>query len=41
MLAMSDWITIFIEVPLITFNPVKTINDLLKNNHQDKYNLKK
>ncbi len=39
--AMSDWITIFIEVPLITFNPVKTVNDLLKNNHQDKYNLKK
>lgn len=32
--AMSDWITLFIEVPLITFNPVKTVNDLLKKNHQ-------
>ena len=27
---MSDWITIFAEVPPITFNPVKTINDLFK-----------
>ncbi len=33
--AMSDWITVFVEVPLITFNPVKTVNDLLKNNHQE------
>jgi hypothetical protein len=32
--AMSDWITIFVEVPLITFNPVKTVNDLLKSPHQ-------
>lgn len=32
--AMANWITIFIEVPLITFNPVKTVNDLLKANHQ-------
>jgi hypothetical protein len=32
--AMSDWITIFVEVPLITFNPVKTINDLLRPEHQ-------
>lgn len=31
--AMSDWITIFIEVPIITFNPVKTINDLLRKEH--------
>jgi len=31
--AMADWITIFIDVPLITFNPVKRINDLLKPNH--------
>jgi Domain of unknown function (DUF4301) len=31
---MSDWITIFVEVPVITFNPVKTINDLLKKEHQ-------
>ncbi len=32
--AMADWITIFIEVPQITFNPVKTVNDLLKSAHQ-------
>lgn len=32
--AMSDWNTIFVEVPLITFNPVKTVNDLLRDQHQ-------
>jgi hypothetical protein len=32
--AMADWITIFIEVPVITFNPVKIINDLLRKEHQ-------
>lgn len=32
--SMSDWNTIFVEVPLITFNPVKTVNDLLRNEHQ-------
>ncbi len=32
--AMADWNTIFVEVPLITFNPVKTINDLLRKEHQ-------
>jgi len=32
--AMSDWITVFVEVPIITFNPVKTINDLLRPEHQ-------
>ncbi len=32
--AMADWITLFCEVPLITFNPVKTINDLLRPEHQ-------
>jgi Domain of unknown function (DUF4301) len=32
--AMAKWITIFAEVPLITFNPVKTVNDLLKAAHQ-------
>ncbi len=32
--AMSDWITIFMEVPIETFNPVKTINDLLRTQHQ-------
>jgi hypothetical protein len=24
------WLTVFVEVPLVTFNPVKTVNDLLK-----------
>jgi len=32
---MSDWNTIFVEVPLITFNPVKTVNDLLREEHQN------
>lgn len=32
--SMADWNTIFIEVPLITFNPVKTIDDLLRPTHQ-------
>jgi hypothetical protein len=32
--AMADWNTVFVEVPLITFNPVKTINDLLRGEHQ-------
>lgn len=32
--AMAGWITIFAEVPLETFNPVKTVNDLLKPAHQ-------
>ncbi len=32
--AMAKWITVFVEVPLITFNPVKTVNDLLKATHQ-------
>ncbi|BDD04967.1 DUF4301 family protein [Aureibacter tunicatorum] len=32
--AMSDWNTIFVEVPLITFNPVKTVNYLLRDQHQ-------
>ncbi|MGB1241224.1 MAG: DUF4301 family protein [Chitinophagales bacterium] len=31
--AMSDWNTLFVEVPIITFNPVKTINDLLRKEH--------
>lgn len=30
---MSDWITIFVEVPSATFTPVKEVNDLLKNYH--------
>ena len=32
--AMSDWNTIFVEVPIDTFNPVKTVNDLLRTEHQ-------
>lgn len=32
--SMADWNTIFVEVPLATFSPVKTINDLLKPEHQ-------
>jgi hypothetical protein len=31
---MYHWITVFVEVPLITFNPVKEINDLLRPEHQ-------
>ena len=30
---MADWITVFVEVPIETFNPVKTVNDLLKPMH--------
>lgn len=32
--AMAHWITIFVEVPIETFNPVKTVNDLLRPQHQ-------
>lgn len=32
--AMSDWSTVFVEVPSSTFNPVKTVNDLLRPAHQ-------
>jgi hypothetical protein len=32
--AMSDWLTAFVEVPLSTFNPVKTVNDLMRPQHQ-------
>ncbi|RHJ80646.1 DUF4301 family protein [Parabacteroides sp. AM08-6] len=32
--AMSDWSTVFVEVPIETFNPVKTVNDLLRREHQ-------
>lgn len=37
--AMAHWITVFVEVPMITFNPVKNVNDLLKPAHQLEYNL--
>ncbi|MFA6201121.1 MAG: DUF4301 family protein [Bacteroidales bacterium] len=32
--SMADWITIFVEVPLETFTPVKVVNDLLRDEHQ-------
>jgi hypothetical protein len=32
--AMADWLTLFVEVPMETFNPVKTVNDLLRPQHQ-------
>ena len=32
--AMSDWNTVFVEVPASTFNPVKTVNDLLRPAHK-------
>ena len=32
--SMSDWNTVFVEVPIETFNPVKTVNDLLRKAHQ-------
>lgn len=32
--AMSDWSTVFVQVPLETFNPVKTVNDLYRDQHQ-------
>lgn len=32
--AMAKWNTLFVEVPVSTFNPVKTVNDLLREQHQ-------
>lgn len=32
--AMAEWNTVFVEVPMITFNPVKTVFDLLRKEHQ-------
>ena len=32
--AMADWITIFVEVPVATFTPVKMLSDLLRPEHQ-------
>lgn len=32
--AMADWNTLFVEVPIETFSPVKTVNDLLRKEHQ-------
>ena len=33
--SMADWISVFVEVPLTTFNPVKVVNDLLMEQHQE------
>jgi len=35
--AMAGWLTVFIEVPPTTFNPVKTVTDLLNDSHQSKF----
>lgn len=32
--AMAHWNTVFVEVPLSTFSPVKTVIDLLRSEHQ-------
>jgi hypothetical protein len=32
--SMAFWNTVFVEVPVETFNPVKIVNDLLRPNHQ-------
>ena len=32
--AMAYWNTVFVEVPVTTFSPVKTVNDLLKAEHR-------
>jgi hypothetical protein len=32
--AMANWVTLFVEVPIETFNPVKSVNDLLRPQHQ-------
>ncbi len=32
--SMADWLTVFVEVPLSTFSPVKSVHDLLKDEHQ-------
>jgi len=34
--SMHYWNTIFVEVPIETFNPVKTVFDLLRPQHQAK-----
>jgi hypothetical protein len=31
---MAHWNTVFVEVPLSTFSPVKTVLDLLRPEHQ-------
>jgi hypothetical protein len=36
---MARWLTVFVEVPITTFNPVKTVFDLLRPEHQPEGNL--
>jgi hypothetical protein len=31
---MANWLTVFVEVPIETFTPVKTVMDLLRPEHQ-------
>jgi hypothetical protein len=33
--SMAKWNTVFVEVPLSTFNPVKTVDDLLREQHMN------
>ncbi len=33
--SMAHWLTLLVEVPVETFNPVKTVNDLLREEHQN------
>lgn len=33
--AMGNWISIFVEVPLSTFTPVKTVFDLRRTEHRN------
>ena len=35
--AMAHWHTVFVEVPALTFNPVKTVNDLLRPEHSEDF----
>lgn len=35
--AMADWITVFVEVPGVTFDPVKSVVDLLRPEHQPQH----
>ena len=32
---MSDWITVFVEIPSNIFSPVKSITDLMNEAHQE------
>jgi len=34
--SMANWNTVFVEVPMSTFTPVKTVHDLLRPEHQQK-----